>query len=164
MSYHIYKKYLEVILMIRPDWKDQYLRMIRNRDNLKSIPLEQKKLKPYLVQDSLFDFFTNCYHLADWLKNCGLEDSIEYAINDKNLSICRGIANGTKHLKLNHENKKKRYNSISIEHISSQRKILLFQPHPPDIPAINLLGQFQLTLNQETALLLLMTVNMIYLN
>jgi hypothetical protein len=56
--------------------------------------------------DDYLNFFMNCYHLKDWIKNdptmkSGDEKLVEEFIsNSKCLSICGDIANGAKHFTL----------------------------------------------------------------
>lgn len=111
--------------MNHDDWKDQYKRMIRWKNRLISLPKELEKFDPYMLQDYLFAFFVNCFHLGDWLKKCGQKDAIQFAIKDRYLGICRGLAHGSKHFILNHEDKTKQYISQHFRiNIASEEGIL----------------------------------------
>jgi hypothetical protein len=61
-----------------------------------------KDLSFDLRRDIIVSFFIHCFHLGDWLKASGVDaGKVDAHIHSKyELQICRNIANGTKHLKL----------------------------------------------------------------
>jgi len=61
--------------------------------------------------DALYSFFQSCWHLKDWLKN---DDTLAQTTRDvivseaekaESLNYCADLANGSKHLKLDHARK-----------------------------------------------------------
>ena len=58
--------------------------------------------------DDFYSFFTCCFHLKDWLKNdpsldAVIRDAAEAVIaNNRWLGLCADIANGSKHLRIDH--------------------------------------------------------------
>ncbi len=58
------------------------------------------------LQDEVYAFFINCYHLKDWIKNDEtLDDKIKGKVEnfihkDDDLKLCKDICHGLKHLKL----------------------------------------------------------------
>jgi hypothetical protein len=54
-------------------------------------------------QDTIYAFFQNCFALKDWLKNSGAvncHDLNAFIKSHTELSLCRDLANGTKHYSL----------------------------------------------------------------
>ena len=59
---------------------------------------------PDCLQDEVYAFFFNCYHLKDWIKNDAkigaAAAKVEGFINqNNNLGLCADICNGLKHLR-----------------------------------------------------------------
>jgi hypothetical protein len=86
---------------------EQFKRVERSYQRL--IEINIGKLDDYgsdFLFDDFLNFFMNCYHLKDWIKNdstlsSSIKSSVETFINSsKYLSICGDIANGAKHLTL----------------------------------------------------------------
>ena len=81
-----------------PGWQGQFLRMQRWYDRLDQAEDESD------IEDFLYAFFQNCYHLRDWLENTGVlpEQVLGDFINaNEEMQICRDICNATKHFSLN---------------------------------------------------------------
>jgi hypothetical protein len=57
---------------------------------------------PADVEDFLYAFFQNCYHMRDWLPDAAFPSSDVDAFLDKHieLRVCRDICNLTKHCEL----------------------------------------------------------------
>lgn len=57
------------------------------------------------LQDFIFVFFQNCYHLREWLHRTSKIPKSEidkFYSTTKELMLCRDICNGTKHLDVDH--------------------------------------------------------------
>ena len=64
-----------------------------------------RRVEQHLVQDDIYSFFMNCYHLKDWIRNdpsgSSIAGKVEGYINTTpELSLCADICNGLKHLTL----------------------------------------------------------------
>ena|ERR1700719_794556 len=85
-------------------WEQQFKRVARA---LKKV--EQRKTDDEEELDDIYNFFQNCWHLKDWIKNDdGLSQEIRDAIvrdaeTTESLRFCADLANGSKHLKLQKE-------------------------------------------------------------
>jgi hypothetical protein len=97
-------------------WREQYCRVIRWRSRALSVLTSNPDPTGHLLQDFLFAFFINCYHLTDWLDQCLGVGAGEFAKENVYLETCRGICNGVKHLKLDQERFKytSHYHRISL--------------------------------------------------
>ena len=67
-------------------------------------PLLPGSNKEY-YDDDVISFFIHCYHLRDWiihLNNCGVssKEIDEYINQNRALSVCADLANGSKHCQL----------------------------------------------------------------
>ncbi len=80
-----------------PGWHGQYLRMLRWYSRL-----DQAKDR-HEIEDFLYAFFQNCYHLRDWLRNTdALSKKVltDFFSSHIELRICQDICNATKHFHL----------------------------------------------------------------
>jgi len=61
-----------------------------------------KDLDMSLRVDIILSFFMHCYHLGDWLKASGLDETKvnNFIHNTYELQVCRNLTNSTKHLDL----------------------------------------------------------------
>ena len=83
-------------------WYDQYRRIKRfYKFTLSS--LENTDINASDKVDRLLSFFTFCYHLADWLINSGVDEHEvrSFIKGSVELSLCRNLCLGIKHLKIN---------------------------------------------------------------
>lgn len=90
-------------MTILSGWKEQYSRMVRSLDRLRSIASGGLSASSDDARDSLFHFYQDAYHLKDWIKNDSSISStdIEEVINvTEPLQVCADLCNGTKHLDL----------------------------------------------------------------
>ena len=86
------------------EYKEQYDRTKRWYEEFKKINNKKEHIRNTQYEDDIvYAFFQNCYHLKDWIKN---DDKIKTRKNverfieeNKCLSICSDICNGSKHLK-----------------------------------------------------------------
>ncbi len=94
------------------EWNKQYQRMMRYYRHFENIGSGTVQIGRLDAEDIAISFFQNCHHLKEWL----LKDSssgkfvpdIEENINSsRHLSLCADIANGSKHLKLNRNQRSK---------------------------------------------------------
>jgi hypothetical protein len=54
------------------------------------------------MMDLFYAFFQNCFFVRDWLLNSGVaKEKVDAAFSGKALSLCRDMANGTKHCVIN---------------------------------------------------------------
>lgn len=83
-------------------WRGQYRRMLRWRDRVCAIDAERSSADQL---DFLIAFFVACFHLRDWLKDSGVDAELLNALFQANveLRVCRDIANGFKHSRLDRE-------------------------------------------------------------
>jgi hypothetical protein len=83
-------------------WHGQYKRMLRWRDRICSID-NGRCANDQL--DFLIAFFTACFHLRDWLKDTGVGHESLNALFQANVEmrVCRDIANGFKHSRIDRE-------------------------------------------------------------
>lgn len=96
------------------------------------------------VQDNLYAFFLNCYHLKDWLKQSFPEKSAKVeALYDKNkgvlcLKICADMTNANKHTRLLERTARSNNHATSILSISATRTLHITQPKTltPPMPGI----------------------------
>ncbi len=84
-------------------WEQQWERLKRWHIRFDAINggLEHNKPSDFL-EDDMWAFFINCYHLKDWLKNdvasgVSAKDVEDYVNKSPNLSLCGDLANGSKH-------------------------------------------------------------------
>lgn len=86
-------------------WKGQYARVLRWHQRITSLgALDDATPAPFIAFDYLYAFFQNCFHLRDWLKNDGAvsEKSLRsFMSGNIEMAVCRDIANGTKHFRIN---------------------------------------------------------------
>lgn len=80
-------------------WHGQYRRMLRWRDRVRAPDVERSSDEQL---DFLIAFFVSCFHLRDWLKDSGVDAERLNALFQANLElrVCRDIANGFKHSRL----------------------------------------------------------------
>lgn len=86
--------------MIRDEWKEQYLRMIRWKKRLDELCPSSESFDFHKQRDYIYAFFQSCWHLKDWLKDCGLNKKVVEGHAHKKgsrLETCGIIANSTKH-------------------------------------------------------------------
>lgn len=83
-------------------WHGQYRRMLRWRDRVCAIDADRSSADQL---DFLVAFFVACFHLRDWLKDSGVDAERLNALFRANLDlrVCRDIANGFKHCRLDRE-------------------------------------------------------------
>jgi len=83
-------------------WHGQYRRMLRWRDRV-CAPDAGRSSADQL--DFLIAFFVACFHLRDWLKDSGVDGERLNSLFRANveLLVCRDIANGFKHSRLDRE-------------------------------------------------------------
>jgi hypothetical protein len=83
-------------------WHGQYHRMLRWRDRVGAIDTERSSADQL---DFLSAFFVACFHLRDWLRDSGIDAERLIALFRANveLRVCRDIANGFKHSRLDRE-------------------------------------------------------------
>ncbi|WP_230461039.1 hypothetical protein [Burkholderia ubonensis] len=83
-------------------WHGQYQRMLRWHDRVCAIDAERSSAEQL---DFLIAFFVACFHLRDWLKDAGVDAERLNASFRANveLRVCRDIANGFKHSRLDRE-------------------------------------------------------------
>ena len=79
-----------------PGWRGHLARLVRWRDRLKDANC------PADVEDYLYAFFQNCYHMRDWLPETTFPSTEVEAFLDQHfeLRVCRDICNMTKHCEL----------------------------------------------------------------
>jgi hypothetical protein len=84
-------------------WPDKWARVQRGYQRVELIRLDPPAKgdadEPQALDDVL-RFFTNCNHLADWLKNDRVDphpEAMNFARKDPDLLICRDLTNGDKH-------------------------------------------------------------------
>lgn len=89
------------------DWRDQWARVLRWHARLNTF--RENLPEDYMVEaralrlDDLFAFFMNCLHLTDWLKNSGAKtkkELDEFFDREPAMRLCRDVANGLKHYRL----------------------------------------------------------------
>lgn len=97
-------------------WHGQYRRMLRWRERICVIDAERSSAEQL---DFLIAFFVVCFHLRDWLKDSGLDAGRLNALFKENieLRICRDIANGFKHSRLDREPFHDQAFSVVREHV-----------------------------------------------
>jgi hypothetical protein len=86
-------------------WRTQYDRMLRSYERLDRAGHGGYSISSVDAEDALVHFFQDAYHLKDWIKNDGAirVASPEKLINaELAMQICADLANGSKHLKLDH--------------------------------------------------------------
>lgn len=83
-------------------WHGQYRRMLRWRDRVCAVDAERSSADQL---DFLVAFFVACFHLRDWLQDSGVDAERLHALFLANveLRVCRDIANGFKHSRLDRE-------------------------------------------------------------
>lgn len=81
-------------------WREQYCRVLRWHSRVLSLLSDNPDPTGRLLQDFVFAFFINCYHLADWLDQCLGVGAKAFARGNVYLETCRGVCHGVKHLKL----------------------------------------------------------------
>lgn len=80
-----------------PGWQGQFARVCRWYKRI-----QQAKV-PSDIEDYLYAFFQNCFHLREWLQEARVvpQASIEQLFRDnEELRLCQDIANATKHRSL----------------------------------------------------------------
>lgn len=97
-------------------WHGQYRRMLRWRERISTIDAERSSAEQL---DFLIAFFVACFHLRDWLKDSGLDAGRLNALfrESVELRICRDIANGFKHSRLDREPFHDQAFSVVREHV-----------------------------------------------
>jgi hypothetical protein len=89
-------------------WLEQYNRIKRHYDRF--VALNNGRQHDMLSEnyiDDVYNFFINCYHLKDWIKNDSkvspavVNDVEAYINSTRQLVLCADICNGRKHLVLN---------------------------------------------------------------
>ncbi len=86
-------------------YTDQYRRMLRWYSRFERIHSGEDLGDCERLKDDILAFFINCFHLKDWVKwDSGIKpETIEGFINENAcLQFCADIANGAKHLALDH--------------------------------------------------------------
>lgn len=84
-------------------WLEQWLRANRWYGQLKEASQEEQDFTYHI--DVAYAFFQSCYHLRDWLKQCGVVENEElnaFFKDSVEMGICRNICNGAKHLTVKH--------------------------------------------------------------
>jgi hypothetical protein len=92
---------------VETDWSDQWARVQRWHVRVEEVRKGGWSSDKDRALDTIFAFYMNCFHLGDWLKESGLcsdEDLINMRDEYGQLGLCRDIANGMKHMRvdLNH--------------------------------------------------------------
>jgi len=84
-------------------WHSQWARLHRWYDRLKNPGLRKPQPSSEETCDFAIAFFQTCYHLRDYLKADGIEETklAELFKGSVALELCRDICNGTKHCNLN---------------------------------------------------------------
>lgn len=99
------------------DWRDQWDRVKRwhrRLDPIRAGPPENEPAKSDAL-DCVFAFYTNCYHLMDWLEadpRAPRRDSRTYVDSNKTLRVCRDFCNGLNHYRLDPSKSTTTYQSI----------------------------------------------------
>jgi hypothetical protein len=80
------------------DWREQYSRMLRFRGKLDAVPQGDSC-------DTFYAFAQSCWHFADWLgsdsgQSIRRERAYQHVQASPVLSVCRDLANGSKHAAL----------------------------------------------------------------
>jgi hypothetical protein len=81
-------------------WPEQYERMLRSHERLRSIAHGETNASSAEARDSLIHFFEDAYHLKDWIKEEALTRGVdvEEAINNSDeLRLAADVCNGVKH-------------------------------------------------------------------
>ena len=85
-------------------WRGQYDRVLRWHSRVTSLgSRDDATISPTTAFDYLYAFFQNCYHLRDWLENDGAISDRRlqsFMTGNVELAVCRDIANGTKHFRI----------------------------------------------------------------
>jgi len=99
-------------------WHGQYQRMLRWRARVCAPDIERSSADQL---DFLIAFFVVCFHLRDWLKDSGVDGESLNALFRANLElrVCRDIANGFKHSRLDREPFYDPTFSVIREHVPS---------------------------------------------
>lgn len=94
-----------VLAHLGGDALDQWERVLRWHDRLaptRTDPPDVEPARSYRLDD-LWAFFTACYHRSDWVVRAGVkthQEVTDFIESSKAMRICRDIANGTKHYRL----------------------------------------------------------------
>lgn len=86
-------------------YREQFERLLRSYARLESIykgRAHDTRSENY--RDEVYTFFSNCYHLKDWLKNdpgfSGAKEVENYINANQELQLCADICNAHKHFRL----------------------------------------------------------------
>jgi hypothetical protein len=98
---------------------EQWERVQRWYSKVEEFSLHPSAIKQDDALDIVYAFFTNCFHLKDWIKasHPELKNEVEDLFDDKKgkpcFNICAGLANGSKHLSPD-TNKRPTYGNASV--------------------------------------------------
>ena len=88
-------------------WEKQWARVGRRYKRLEAMNTPKEHIGPTqdYDDDDFHAFFTDCYHLKDWLKNDSTSgvsgrEVEDFVAKSSNLKLCGDLANGSKHLLL----------------------------------------------------------------
>jgi len=102
-------------------YTDQAKRVLRS---FKKLPKNNfSKIITEKIKDNYYHFFQDAYHLKDWIVNdpklnIKKKDVNNFIDNNKYLKILQGIANATKHLKLEDNSNKYKNINFNINKVS----------------------------------------------
>ncbi|MEK9181691.1 MAG: hypothetical protein AAB786_01600 [Patescibacteria group bacterium] len=99
------------------DYLEQWNRLERYYKKVLDLELNEQNLSSDECLEEMYLFFENCFKLRDWVRNSeyvgkkAKTEITELFENDKNLSVCAGLANRRKHLRID---SRKRYGDSSV--------------------------------------------------
>ncbi|KAA0083274.1 hypothetical protein CIW52_12625 [Mycolicibacterium sp. P9-64] len=93
--------------MLNETWEDQYRRMLRSYELVRTMTEPIRKPREVDHRDVLYHFCCDAFHLRDWIQNSDLSEEIRQTVgtlfsweSSEALAACADIANGFKHLVL----------------------------------------------------------------